>query len=85
MLQSDANRSIDKPVVQVTVVVVMVITHVIELTIGIDEVSSEIVGHRQAGVKVERDATTELLFAHGSDAQTVIKPLIPFLVRYVIV
>ena len=44
-LQSQTDGGVDEPVVQVAAGVAVVIAHVIELAVGVDEVSPDVVGH----------------------------------------
>lgn len=67
-----------------TITALMAIAHIIELSVCVDEVSSEVIGHRQAGIEINLHTTIECLVAHRSYAEVTIKPLVPLVIVYVI-
>ena len=50
-----------------TITALMAIAHIVELSVCVDEVSSEVIGHRQAGIEINLHTTIECLVAHASD------------------
>ncbi len=79
-LQPNADRGIDEPVVQIAPGVIVMVADVVELSVGIDEITSEVVGQRCPRIETDAKTAVERLFAYGGYTHFPIIPFVPLFI-----